>query len=441
MKPVIRRALWSTYKLGLTNRSKADKSAKIVGDVLGNYHPHGDMAAYGAIVNAANSPQKLIQGEGNWGTMTDPPAAYRYTCAKLSRYSDLVFFDKFYLPVIEYVPNYDGSKEEPLVLPALLPNTILNGNFGITPGVQTRTPSYTLKSVLAVLEEAFKAGKCTPEMCLKLDFITKYGGVVYKTKALKKELLEFYKTGKGKFTVESVASQPNSKNEIRIDAFAPIANLEKTLTEVENIKGVIGTRDDGDKSDRYQKAYVISLAKNLKGALRDEVIRKVMAAFSADVSYSVQATERYVKENGEAAARLFSTTVPELIQLWMDYRIELERKACTYWIDKRKEELDDLHLLRLAVKMRDIILKALGKDMDDDKLAEYLAKQLKITVVQANRILDLKVRQLRALEDKKLLARIKELEEESKTYEMRRRKPTSYILKHLKQLEKELINE
>jgi DNA gyrase/topoisomerase IV subunit A len=440
LKPVIRRSLWGTYQLGLTSKAKADKSAKIVGTVLGNYHPHGDTACYDAIVNSANSPMPLIEGFGNFGTMTDPAAAYRYTNARLSKYSDMIFFDKFYLPTIDYVPNYDGSREEPLILPTLLPNTILNGNFGIAPGVNTRTPSYSLPSVLKVCRAAIAAKSCTPEMCLDLDFTSKYGGIVTRTKSVKAELLEFYKTGKGRVLVESVASAPNQYNEIRIARFAPIASISKTLAKVESIKGVVGTRDDGDKSDKYKMAYVVSFAKNLKGALLQEVINRVMSQFTSHVSFGVQATERLIDSKGEASAKLFPTTVPNLINLWIDYRIKLEVSACTYWIAKRKIELDDLHLLRLAVKMREVILKALSMKISDTELAEYLAKKLKITVVQANRILDLKVRQLRSLEDDILVGKIHALEQESLLYEGRIRAPRKYILKQLMVFEKALIS-
>jgi DNA gyrase subunit A len=391
------------------------------------------------MVTAASSPSKLFDGEGNWGTMTDPPAAYRYTNCKLSKFADLVFFDKFYLPVVTMVDNYDSSRKEPLILPTLLPNTILNGNFGITPGVQTRTPSYTLESVLRVLKVALKEGKVTPEMCLDLDFISRYGGIVVKHKEVKKELIPFYKTGKGKVTFESTASAPNEKNEIRITAFAPISSIEKILIKVSNIKGILNARDDSDKSDKYKVAYVIALNKNLKGSLRDEVVRKAMACFAADQTFSVQATDRLVDSNGVVSAKLFPTSVTGLLQLWINYRLQLERDACTYWINNVKLKLEDLALLRLAVKMRDLILKALSKNCSDDELAEYLSKKLKITLVQANRILDLKVRQLRSLEDKKLVQQIKELEAESKTYEGRRKHPDKYVLEHLDVLAKELL--
>jgi DNA gyrase/topoisomerase IV subunit A len=427
-----------TYDIEVENRHRFFANNILAHNCLAQYHPHGDSACYEAIVNSANSPMKLIEGFGNFGTMTDPAAAYRYTNARLSKYADLVFFDKFYLPVIEYVPNYDGSRKEPLVLPTLLPNTILNGNFGIAPGVNTRTPSYTFKSVMKVLREAITAGSSTPKMCMGLEFISKYGGVVHKNKAVRAEMLQFYKTGKGGFTFDSGYSELTVKNTIRIDRFAPIANIERTLAKVEAIKGVSGTRDDGDKSDKYKMAYTVTFAKNLKGTILDGVIAQVMKQFSARVSFSVQATNRVLTPSGDCEAKLFPTTVPELLNLWIAYRIELEKKACTYWIEKRKVELADLALLRLAVKMRDFILKALSKKCSDDELAEYIAKHLKITVVQANRILDLKVRQLRALEDEKLVLKIKDIEKESAGYEARRKAPKKYILKQLDELEKQL---
>lgn len=439
LKPVARRALWATHKLGLHSSAKVDKSAKIVGETLASYHPHGDDACYGAIITLAKSPMKMIHGAGNWGTMNDGAAAYRYTNMRLSKYSDLIFFDRFYLPVIDYVPNYDGSKQEPLILPTLLPNAILNGNFGIAPGVNTRSPSYTLESTLKVVKEAVTEGKCTPKMCLALDFTTKYGGRVVKSKAVKPELLKFYKTGKGTLKFVSTASEINDKNEIRFDEFAPLTNIEKTLAKVESIKGVQSTRDDSDKHDKHEVAYVVTFAKSCKGDDLKAAIKKVKAEFSASWRFSVQITDRFVKPNGTGGAKLSPITIPDLIQKWIDYRLDLEKKACTYWIERRKVEIADLNLLRLAVKMRDVILKALSKKCSEEELAKFIASKLKITIAQANRILDLKVRQLRALEDSILVAKIKELEVESATYEGRRKNPRKYVLKHLDELSSKLL--
>jgi DNA gyrase/topoisomerase IV subunit A len=435
LKPVARRALWSAHKAGLRHNVKADKSAKVVGDTLANYHPHGDMACYGAIITAAKSPMNLVDGEGNWGTMNDGAAAYRYTNMRLSLYSDLVFFDPFYLPTIDYVPNYDGSKMEPLILPALLPNTILNGNFGITPGVNTRTPSFGLKSTLAVVRKAIKEGACTAKMCMDLEFTTKYGGkAVYD----KEEFKRFYKTGRGAVTFRSTHTDVDVRNEIRFDEFAPISDIEKVLAKVEGVAGVVKTRDDSDKHDKHQVAYVVQFAKSCKGDALKTALKKVNEAFSASWRFSVQVTDRFLNPDGTEGAKLRPTTVPALIQHWIDYRIKLEQDACTYWIKKRKEEIAKLELMRLAVKMRDFILKALKKECSEDELAKYIAKGLKITVDQANQILDLKVRQLRALEDKALVAKIKDLEKEYKTYEGRKKNPAKYVLEHIDSIEEQL---
>ncbi len=439
LKPVARRALWAAHTMGLHSNSKPDKAAKVVGETLGNYHPHGDLACYGAIVTCAKSPIRMVDGEGNWGTMTDGEAAMRYTNMRLSPYSDMVFFDKFYLPTIQYVPNYDGSRKEPLVLPSLLPNSLINGNFGIAPGVNTRTPSFSAPSLFKVLKEALKGEGCTPKMCLDLSFTTKYGGRVKLVKSNRQERLDFYKTGKGKFKFVSTHSEVNPKdNSIRIDRWAPISSLAKTLKVVDAMQGVAETLNDSDKGDRHEVAYKIFFAKSIKGDALDACIKKVMLKFSSMLNFSVQITDRFVKPDGTAGAKLRPTTVPELINKWIKDRLALEVTACTYWITRRQAEIADLNLLRLAVKMRDFILKALKKKCSEDELAEYIAKGLKITVDQANRILDLKVRQLRALEDKKLAQKIADLQAESKTYEGRRKNPRKYVLANVIELEAQI---
>lgn len=431
LKPVARRALWAAHEMGLRHNSKADKSAKVVGDTLGNYHPHGDQACYGAIVTAANSPVALVDGEGNWGTMNDPAAAYRYTNMRLSKYADTVFFDKFYLPTVDYIPNYDGSKREPLILPSLLPNAILNGNFGITPGVNTRTPSFTLPSVMKVLRAALEAGECTPKMCMSLVFSTKYGG-----RALinKEEFSKFFKSGKGKVMFESTHTEPNTKNEIRYDCFAPISDIAKTLAKIDSIPGVASTRDDSDKLDKYQVAYVVTFVKTLKGDALKQAIRKVQAAFSASWQFSVQVTDRTLKEDGSAKVKLKPTTIPKLIQQWIDYRIALEVRACEYWMKERQKQIAHQELLRKAIKMIDFLFKAVKTKGSREDYYNYIAKGMKINFDEAKVVGNLPLVSLRSMEDKDLVAKIKELQAEYDTYEGRKKNPKKYIAKHLETL-------
>lgn len=434
LKPVVRRALWATHKEGLRHTAKADKAAKVVGKTLGDYHPHGDTACYGALVTSAKSPINLIIGEGNWGTMNDPPAAYRYTNMKLSKYSDLVFFDKFYLPTVDYIPNYDDSKVEPVILPSLLPNSILNGNFGITPGVQTRTPSFSLKSVIDVVREAIKAGECTPKMCMPLVFTTKYGGHAVVNK---EEFLRFYKTGKGKVTFNSVHGGPDSKNEIRFDAFAPITDVEKTLIKVDGIPGVAASRDDGDKNDRYQVAYAIAFVKTCKGEALKHAIKKVENAFSASWGFSVQITEREKLPDGSLKVRLKPTTVPKIIWEWIEYRVALEVRACSYWMEERMKEIAHQELLRKAIKMIDFLFKAVKSKGSREDYYKFIQKGMKITFDEAKVVGHLQLVSLRSMEDADLVAKIKALKAEYDTYEVRKKNPKKYILSNLDMLEKE----
>jgi DNA gyrase subunit A len=435
LKPVTRRVLWAAHKLGLRANARRLKAAKVVGDTMGDYHPHGDSSIYNAIVTANSLPIPLFSGEGNWGTMTDPPAAMRYTETRLSKFADKVFFDPFYLPVMDSVDNYDDSKKEPFVLNALLPNALLNGNFGIAPGVRTQAPSFSLVSVAKVLVETLKAGTCTPAMCLPLRFTTDLGGVMRQYKGIKKDLLDFYRNGYGKFIFDSTYTVVN-KSHIRFTRFAPISSVGNTLDKVLQFKGVTRTMDESNKDDKYNAYGVV-------GKMSDaRLVEKVVDAFSAAVSFDVKVTERIIsEEHPHGKKSLLPTNVPDMVNIWIKYRIDLEKRACIYWITRRKQEIRYLEIMRIAVANRKLIIQALDKPFDDEQLANYLAKKLKITVFEANQILDLKVRSLKALEDKKLATKIKELKQEVSGYEGRVAKPKKYIANHIVDLVKTLQRE
>lgn len=432
LKPVTRRALWAAHKLGLRANARRVKAAQVVGDTMGHYHPHGDSSIYNAIVTATGMPIPLFSGEGNWGTMTDPPAAMRYTETRLSKYSDKVFFDPFYLPVMYSVDNYDDSRQEPFVLNALLPNALLNGNFGIAPGVRTETPSFTLKSLAKVLIETIKAGTCSPAMCIPLEFTTELGGVLRQYTGIKKDLLTFYRTGVARFTFDS-SYETISKTHIRFNRFAPISSIGSVLDKVNQFTGVQRTTDESNKKDKYNAYGVI-------GKVSDpRLLSKIVDAFSANINFDVKVTERIINEdNPRGKKALIPTNVPEMVNTWLAYRIDLEKRACAYWIARRKEEIRYIELMRIAVANRKLIIQALDKPFTDDQLAAFIANRLKITVDEANKILDLKVRQLKALEDKKLLAKIKELKQEVAGYEGRIAKPKVYIAKQIVDLVKTL---
>jgi DNA gyrase subunit A len=329
----------------------------------------------------------------------------------------------------------------------LLPNALINGNFGIAPGVRTMTPTFTLQSVVKTLIATLKnGGKATPQICLNLEFITDYGGVMRKSASTKKELLDFFKTGKGRFTFDSVF-EDNGKT-IRFDRFAPIGNLDGSdtkkgykpglLDKIAALPGVDRIYNDTTTQDKYN-AYAVDFKKSLSSAARELTIKKIADLLSGTQSYNVQVVDRRPDpKNPYGYKKLNMSNVPDMITDWIAERIELEKRACKFWIEKRNKEIDYLNLLRLAVKNRSFIIQALDKKLDDEQLAAYIAKGLKITIEQANTILDLKVRQLKALEDNKLVAKIKELKQEIADYIDRIKRPKSYIAKQIVKLGKEL---
>lgn len=426
--PVTRRSLWAAHELGLHHKAKRDKSAKIVGTTLAAYHPHGDVACYGAIVNAGSNCQPLFDTkEGNWGTMTEPAAAYRYTNTRLSKYSDLVMFDPFYLPAVEFVPNYDGSGKEPLILPTLLPNALLNGNFGIAPGVNTRSPALTIDSLIPLIQKCLQTGECSPKDCLDLKVTTRYGGVARQSSSeRRRELLAFYKTGKGSITFDSTCEV--SPTEIRFNRFAPIGDIEKLLIKVSSIKGVVHASDDSDKKDPYGTAYKIKLAKGLKEETRIKVVKQVRALFSAAWKFNVKVTDRFVKPDGTGGAKLRHNSVPLMIKEWVLYRLQLERKACTYWIEDLDKKIKHLELMRLAIKHIDLIVKCLkDRSLSNAELDTKVADGLGVTVLEAKVVLDRPIRQLRALEDNDLVEKIKEHQESRSKLEARKARPAKYV--------------
>lgn len=424
LKPVTRKLLWAAYKMGSTSGSKYVKAARVVGETMGKFHPHGDVGTYSGLVTLVNSPIPLFEGQGNWGNLSETtPAAMRYTEARLNKFSEKIFFDRFYLPTIEYIDNYDGSDVEPLNLPALLPNLLLNGTFGIGVGVATYVPSYSIASVIKVLKAALDGATIDYKLCRKLEFTTKYGGEAVPDKDSLKQL---YKTGKGKIHFKSIHTVDPKKNCITITQFAPITSLERSLEKCADLKEVTKPNDASGKKDKYATVKV-ELKKSLKGKELDKIVGKVMAIFSSNESFDVKVTTRTLDKKGNPKVELSNSTVPKILQEWLEYRINLEKKACAYWIAKADDKIAYLNLLRKAVANRALIIKALDKDCSEEELVKFIAKSLKITEEEANKILDLKVRQLRKLEDKNLVNQIAEVEKERKTLKGRASKPDAYI--------------
>jgi topoisomerase-4 subunit A len=456
-KPVQRRVLYAAFEGGYRHNKAPEKSAKLIGKTLGDYHPHGDVACYEAAVNMVNMRYPLLDGDGNFGDFMDPKgyAAYRYTNIRLSKFSERVFFDSFYTPVMQYVSNYDSKGKEPLFTLALLPNLLFNTTFSIGVGVTAQFPRFTLESVAKMLALVFSGTPADVKNCLKtLVFTTKLEGVIAEGQAARIKAL--FTDGKGSLTYDSPYTVDVQHKEMKFTGFAPFGNFEtaaKTpgakkdpplgrLDKAMLLPFVVSASDSSELGDKVGSVTVVfksnSDSKNLP-----QLTKQVAAIFRESESYFNNVTVRTLEKDesekyrDEATVKLKSSTIPELINRWCKWRISLEVKACNYQIKLKDLELRKLEVLRIAIANRALIIKALDKKMDDAALAEYLSKTLKITLDEANTILDFRVRQLKALDDARTVAEMKRLRDLKAGYVKRRDNPNAYCTEHVHALAKE----
>lgn len=440
LKPVHRRVLWAAYGINATSKRPVVKSARIVGECIGKYHPHGDSACYGALVTMVGLSQQLLEGEGNFGTLSEPKAAaMRYTNARMSRYADLVLFDPFYMSVTKMVPNYDAKDMEPLVIPSLLPNLLLNGTSGIGVGTTSEVPRFTLQSLVDLLKLVLAGQEPTPQLCYQtLKFTCEYGGSAVSNKDTMPEIKRFFKTGIGTIVFKSHYKIQADKKRFVFYEYAPIGNLKKKLEAINNLDFVDSATDESEPEDRFGLSAVY-FKKSVPVRDYEQHAKKVADKFmQSKTQFRMNVTERFINAKGEAEAKFRPTTVGQLILDWIEWRVRLEIEACDHHIGLAKKEIRKLELMLLAVKFRELIIKALGQKFNDQQLAEYLAKNMQITVEEAKFILDLRIRQLKALEAESLNTKKEEQEKYVAELESRKKSPKKFISKQVDHLAKEL---
>lgn len=439
-KPVQRRVLWAAYAGGYRVSKPVEKSARLVGDTLGKFHPHGDTACYGAIVNMVNMLYPLIEGEGNFGSFFDPKAAaMRYTNVRLSKFSERVFFDPFYMPMQKTVANYDDKDREPLHLLSLLPTVLFNTTFAIGVGLTARFPRFTLDSVVKLLGLVFEGQEPTAKLCAKtLVFTTQYRGILAPDQ--RAEVRELFETGAAKLKYDSVYTIDTQNRKIVFTGFAPFANFEvRAQRVIDSVAEVVRVANESERGEKVGR-FAVYLKPRTEAKALPQLAEKIASYFSETESYFNNITVRAANKQDPDLANvvLRSTTVPELVAKWCAYRIKLEVGACTYQIELKDKEIRRLEVMRIAVAMRKAIIQALDKKLNDEELAKFLAKLLKVSVEEAGFILDLRVRQLKALEDQKLIDEIKKLKALRAGYVTRRDKPAAYCALHVRELLKEL---
>ncbi len=397
LKPVHRRILFAMWNLGLRANAKFRKSATVVGEVLGKYHPHGDTAVYDSMVRMAQDfamRYPLVKGQGNFGSMDgDSAAAMRYTEAKLSGIAEEMLFD-IDKNTVDFRPNYDGSHQEPKVLPAKLPNLLLNGTLGIAVGMATNIPPHNLTEVCQGIEALIENPDIEIDELVKMipgpDFPT--GGIIYD----KNEIKQAYATGKGGIVMRA-------KTEIveeRAGAFQIIvselpyqvnkAQLLEKIAELVTEKKIEGIRDLRDESSKGEVRVVIELKKD---AYPKKVLNQLFKLTQLQETFHVNSL---CLVDGGIQPRIL--TLKGLLEEYVTHRREVVRRRTQYDLDKAKDRLHILEGLRIALLKIDQVIETIKKSKDKDEARVNLMSKFKLSEIQSNAILEMRLQQLANLE-------------------------------------------
>lgn len=411
LKPVQRRIIYAMSELGLKASSKFKKSARTIGDVIGKFHPHGDSACYEAMVHMAQPftyRYPLVDGQGNWGSPDDPKsfAAMRYTESRLQGYAD-VLLGELGQGTVAWRPNFDGTLEEPEMLPARLPNVLLNGGSGIAVGMATDIPPHNLLEVANACIHVLDKPKATVE-----DLYKHIKGPDYPTEAElitpKEEILELYRTGRG--SLKARATYVIDSGEIVINALPYQVSGAKVLEQIAaqmNKKKLPMVVDLRDESDFENPTRIIVVPKSNRVDM-DSVMSHLFSTTDLEKNYRVNFN--MIGTNKRPEVKDLATLLKE----WIQFRTETVRKRLQFRLDKILDRVHILDGLLIAFLNIDEVIKIVRTE-DKPKLA--LMETFKISERQAEAILELKLRQLAKLEEIKIRAEQKELSTERKTLE------------------------
>lgn len=414
LKPVHRRILYAMHEMGLSHSAKYSKSAKIVGEVMGKYHPHGDMPIYDALVRLAQDfslRYPLIDGQGNFGSMDgDPPAAMRYTEARMAGITSEMLFD-LEKETVSYLENFDATLKEPVFLPAKLPNLLLMGSEGIAVGMATKIPPHNISEVIDAIIftiEKVKFAKTEPDQTPELtsaatidellefikgpDFPT--AGAIYDIS----EIRNVYTTGRGRILIRGKAEIEDigqGKSAIIVTELPYQVNkalLVARIAELAKDKKIEGISDLRDESDRHGMRIVIELK-------RDAAPRKVLnnlfkhtslqTIFSANIVALVNGTPQ-------------TLNLKIIIEEYLKHRYLVVRKRSEYELRVARARLHILEGLKIAVDNIDAAIQTIRASRDQEEAKQNLIKKFKLTEIQATAILDMQLRRLAALERQKI---------------------------------------
>ena len=411
LKPVQRRILYAMSELGLDASSKYKKSARTVGDVIGKFHPHGDSAAYEAMVLMAQNfsfKYPLVDGQGNWGSQDDPKsfAAMRYTESKLTNFANLLI-SELKSGTVDWQPNFDGSFLEPEIFPSKLPMILLNGTSGIAVGMATDIPSHNLNEVIDAAIYLLDKPKSELREILKIikgpDFSNNANIVINDD-----ELKEMYLTGRGGFKIQAHWEQ--EKNQIIINALPYQASGSKILEQIaeqmvnKKLPMVIDLTDEGDHKEPIR--LVITLKSNRVNA--QDLMNHLFA--STDLQKTYRTNMNLISLKG--GPKVFSLV--ELLREWLVFRKNTVKRKLEHRLDQVNDRLHILEGLLIVFIDIDKVIKIIRKS---DEPKKELTKVFKLSDIQANAILEIRLRQLAKLEQLKLESERDDLSSEQKDIE------------------------
>jgi topoisomerase-4 subunit A len=411
LKPVQRRIVYAMSELGLKASAKFKKSARTIGDVIGKFHPHGDSACYEAMVLMSQPftyRYPLVDGQGNWGSQDDPKsfAAMRYTESRLQGYAD-VLLGELAQGTVDWKANFDGTLEEPEVLPARLPNVLLNGGSGIAVGMATDIPPHNLREVAEACIHLLDKPKATIKDICKI-----IKGPDYPTEAElitpKSDIEELYTTGRG--SLKARATYIKENGEILINALPFQVSGAKVLEQIaaqmqkKKLPMVVDLRDE---SDHENPTRIIVVPKSNRADI-DAIMSHLYSTTDLEKNYRVNFNMIGIDKRPQVKDIL------SLLKEWLQFRTETVRRRLQYRLDKIVDRMHILEGLLVAFLNIDEVIKIVRKE---DKPKPALIKKFKISDRQAEAILELKLRQLAKLEEIKIVAEQKELAAERKGLE------------------------
>ena len=407
LKPVHRRLLFAMDELGLRSNAATKKSARITGDAMGKYHPHGDLSLYDALVRMAQDfslRYPLVHGQGNFGSIDgDPPAASRYTEAKLAKFGEemLADLDK---DTVDFVPNYDESLKEPSVLPAALPNLLVNGSSGIAVGMATNMPPHNLKEISEAIAAFIENDAIDVDQLMRFvagpDFPT--GGIIFGRRGIR----EAYVTGRGKIIVRgkfSIETMKGGREQIVFLEIPYAVNKTTLITRIADLirdKVLDGVSDLRDESDREGMRIVLELK---KGAIPKLVLNRLFAHTPLQTTFGVINMAIV-----DGRPRLLG--LKDLIGYFVAHRVEVVTRRSRYELRKAEEKAHILRGLVIALQNIDEVVQIIRTSKDTETAKQRLESRFGLDGIQSQAILDMRLARLTSLETTKLEAELRETE-------------------------------